>query len=126
MQSRFKMQRRFKIVDEFNQIIDKACKDRPIKDFLEEATDFNHQELDLHQTTRLYDEYRDECDDWIKFFVTNSGLTPLEFLSFCNFDYIWDTENYRFAIEDTEKNKFFVVEAMFKCYCIELLDVLDL
>ena len=42
-----------------------------------------------------------------------------------DFVFDFDDETCKIAFLDTEKNKFFVVESMFKNHCSELLDILN-
>lgn len=118
------MQSKFKISNEFNKIIAKACKDQPLEEFLEEEIDSDCSGLDFDDAAQLYDEYQDECIEWFNYFFETTGVSPQEFCTLCEWDYVLD-ENGKFLVMDTDKNKFLLVTSMFEHYCIEIFNNLD-
>ena len=121
------MKHKVKIADEFNKIIEEICEYHSLKDFLENVVYYDLHVLGYRQTTRLYDEYRDECQDWVCYFLENYNMDTSESYMFSCWDFVFDfdDETCRITFLDTEKNKFFIVESMFKNHCSELLDVLN-
>lgn len=118
------MKHEVKIASEFNKIIEEVCEYHSLKDFLEDVGYYDLHVLGYRQTTLLYDEYRDECDDWLCYFTENCDMDTLESCMFSCWDLVFDDETCQITFLDTEKNKFFIVESMFENYCSELLDVL--
>ena len=119
------MQSKFKIAKEFNKIIAKACEDQPLEDFLEDEIEYDCSGLDFDDTARLYDEYQDECIEWFNYFFEKTGMSPQEFCTLCEWDYVLDEENNKFLVMDTDKNKFLLVTSMFEHYCIEIYNNMD-
>ena len=68
-----------KISDEFSKIVEKACEDQPLEDFLEEEVNYDCSGLDFDDTSQLFDKYEDECLEWLDFFFKKTGMDALEF-----------------------------------------------
>lgn len=115
----------YKITKEFNKIIEKACEDQPLENFLEEEIEADCSGLDFDDTAQLFDEYKDECLDWFYFFFKKTGLSALEFCTLCEWDYDYDKENDKYFVIDSDKNKFMLVTSMFEHYCIEIFNNLN-
>ena len=56
-----------KIADVFSKIVEQACEEQPLEDFLEEEIDEDCSGLDFDDTTQLFDEYEDECLEWLRY-----------------------------------------------------------
>lgn len=119
------MQSKFKIAEEFNKIIAKACEDQSLEDFLKEEIDYDCSGLDFDDTAQLFDEHKEECLDWLDFFFKKTGMNALEFCKACDWDYVLDEENDRCLVMDSDKNKFLLVTSMFEHYCIEIYNNMD-
>ena len=111
-----------KIADVFNDIITKACEDQPLEDFLVEEIEEDCSGLDFDDAVQLFDEYEDECLEWLDFFFKKTGMDALKFCKACDWDYVLDKENGRCLVIDSYKNKFLLVTSMFEHYCIEIFN----
>ena len=111
-----------KIAEEFSKIVEKAYKDQPLEDFLEEEVNYDCSGLDFDDTSQLFDKYEDECLKWLDFFFKKTGMDALEFCKACDWDYVLDKENDRCLVMDSDKNKFLLVTSMFEHYCIEIFN----
>lgn len=114
-----------KIADVFNKIIEEACETQPLEDFLEEEINEDCSGIDSDEAAQLFDEYEDECLDWLNYFFEKTGMSPLEFCKACDWDYVLDEENDRCLVMDSDKNKFLLVTSMFEHYCIEIFNNMD-
>ena len=108
------LEQEYEISNEFKSIVDDATQDRPLKEYLQEVVDYGQNEFCYYsETTKLYDEYKTDCDNWLCKQVTETGLLPWDL--FTDWDY---TINSYF-------NKWYVITAMFEEYCRDRLEKLE-
>lgn len=99
------------IYEEFDKIIKDATESRSLKEYLEEVDRYGQDEFVYYsETTELYDDYQEDCENWLDSQVDETGLKPWE--NFPKWDYAINSDD----------NKFIVIVAMFEEYCNYLLE----
>ena len=102
------------ITSEFQTIIKDEIEGYDLRDFLSDQCTYGQTVFTYYtETTRLYDEYESDCEEWLDDKVYEEGLNPWELFR------EWD-----YAI-DSDDNKFTVIVAMFEEYCNYLLEGLE-
>lgn len=110
------MLNQYDIEKEFNNMVnDSVTECQSVKDYLEYINNYGGQDeyTFYSDTTKLYDEYKSDCDDWLYNQVEETGLKPWDL--FDDWDYV----------PDSEQNKWIVIVAMFEEYCRDRLEQME-
>ena len=108
------LEQEYEITNEFKGMVDDATEDQPLKEYLQGVVDYGQDQFVYYlETTKMYDEYKSDCDDWLYNQVEETGLKPWNL--FRDWDYV----------PDSEQNKWNVVVAMFEEYCEDRLEELE-
>ena len=102
------------ITKEFKDIIEDETEDYDLRDFLSDQCRYGQTVFIYYsETTKLYDEYKEDCESWLKDLVDETGMNPWEIFP------EWD-----YAV-DSDINKWNIVVAMFEEYCDYLLEDIE-
>ena len=110
------LEQEYEISNEFEDMINcSADESQSVKDYLEYIDNYGGQdEYPFYSdTTKLYDEYKSDCDDWLYNLVEETGIKPWNLFS------EWD------YVPGSEQNKWTVVVAMFENYCRDRLEQME-
>lgn len=102
------------IVKEFDKIIREETQDYDLRDFLNDQCRYGQDVFVYYDdTTKLYDEFKEDCEKWLNDLVDEMGMYP------------WDIFPEWDFVPDSIYNKWYVIVGMFEQYCDYLLEGLD-
>ena len=105
----------YEIELEFDRIIDNVCKGQSLslKDYLQSVQDCGEREFGCDsQTTRLYNEYRFDCEAWKENLEIVTGLKMGDIYE------KWEN------VPNSKIDKWIIVAGMFDEYCHDMLEMM--
>lgn len=102
------------ITNEFQTIVKDETEDYDLREFLSDQCRYGQTVFTYYnETTKLYDEYKNDCEAWLNSLVDEMGGYP------------WDIFPEWDFVPDSIYNKWYIIISMFEEYCNYRLEDLE-